>query len=129
MHDSSAPRVLYVDDEAVIRRIIARAFEREGIEVRTAADGSEGVALAVDWHPDVILMDLMMPGTDGFEATRMLRNDPRTRNIVIIAYSASPPGSATRRAFEAGVDAFLSKTIPQRELVSTVRERLDAQAA
>ena len=129
MHESSVPRVLYVDDEAVIRRIITRAFEREGIEVRTAAEGSVGVALAVDWHPDVILMDLMMPGMDGFEATRMLRCDPRTRNIVIIAYSASPPGAATRRAFEAGVDAFLSKTIPQRELVAVVRERLDAQAA
>lgn len=118
------PRVLYVEDEPVVRQIITRAFERNGMEVRTAPDGQQGVALAVDWHPDLILMDLMMPVMDGYEATRALRSDARTQNIPIVAYSAAPPGSATRRAFEAGVDAFLSKFAPQRELISTVRERL-----
>jgi two-component system cell cycle response regulator DivK len=124
MQTSPSPRVLYVEDEAVVRRIITRAFERVGMEVRTAADGSEGVALAVDWRPDLILMDLMMPVMDGFEATRVIRSDTRTHDIPIVAYSASPLGSATRRAFEAGVDAFLSKFASHKELISTVRERL-----
>jgi CheY-like chemotaxis protein len=122
-----SPRILYMEDEAVIRRIVTRAFERDGIEIRTAADGREGVALAREWHPDLILMDLMMPVMDGFEATQVLRSDAQTRDIPIVAYSASPPGSATRRAFEAGVDAFLPKTTPHRELVCTVRARLRMQ--
>jgi CheY-like chemotaxis protein len=124
-----SPRVLYVEDEAVVRRIVTHAFERDGMEVRTAADGREGVSLAVDWHPDLILMDLMMPVMDGYEATRALRSNSCTQNIPIVAYSASPPGSATRRAFEAGVDAFLSKFASHRELIATVRERLSSQAA
>jgi len=124
MNTPSIPRVLYVEDEPVVRRIVTRAFERDGIEIRTAADGREGVALAKEWVPDLILMDLMMPVMDGFEATQVLRSDAQTRDIPIVAYSASPPGSATRRAMAAGVDAFLPKTTPHRELVSTVRARL-----
>ena len=112
----------------MIRLLVCRAFERDGIEIRTAADGREGVALAREWHPDIVLMDLMMPVMDGFEATQVLRSDAQTRDIPIVAYSASPPGSATRRAMAAGVDAFLPKTTPHRELVSTVREQLRSQA-
>ena len=89
--------------------------------VRTSADGSEGVALAVDWRPDLILMDLMMPVMDGFEATRVIRSDTRTHDIPIVAYSASPLGSATRRAFEAGA-AFRRDLVRKHGIRVLVRE-------
>lgn len=129
MQNQPSPRVLYVEDEPVIRRVVVRSFEEDGIEVRTAAEGREGVALAFDWHPDLILMDLMMPIMDGFAAAKVLRSDARTHDIPIVAYSGSPPGPATRRAIAAGFDAFVPKTAPHRELISTVRERIDRQAA
>lgn len=126
MERHSPPRVLYVEDEPVVRRMVTRAIERDGFEIRTAADGSQGVALAHEWHPDVILMDLMMPVMDGFQAARALRSDLETRDIPIVAYSASPPDPAMRHALEAGIDAFLPKTTPHREIVSAIRARLCA---
>lgn len=120
---STLPRVLYFEDEAVMRRIITRVLEREGVQVRTAGNGSEGLAIAREWLPDVILMDLMMPDMDGFEATRILRADPRTAGAVIIAYSALDSVLASVRAFKAGVDLYLPKLTNHAELVATIRER------
>jgi CheY-like chemotaxis protein len=117
-------RVLYVEDEVVARRTVAHAFERDGIEIRTAVDGYEGLALAREWQPDLIVMDLMMPVMDGFEAIKALRADKQTWDIPIIAYSASAPDSILPRALRAGVDTFLSKTAPHRDLIAMVRERL-----
>lgn len=129
MHDPAKPRVLYVEDEVVIRRTITRVLEREGMEVRTANNGLEGLTIAREWRPDVILMDLMMPDMDGFEATKALRADARTQDILIIAFSALDSILASIRAFKAGVDFYLPKVTNHRELVATIRERLQKRAA
>lgn len=115
-------RVLYVEDEVVTRQTVKRTFERDGIEVRTAADGYEGVVLARKWQPDLILMDLVMPVMDGLEAIKALRADERTCDIPIIAYSSST--EILPQVLKAGVDSFLPKSAPQRDLIATVRERL-----
>ena len=122
MHESSVPpRVLYVDDEAVIRRIITRAFEREGIEVRTAAEGSVGVALAVDWHPDVILMDLMMPGMDGYQTMTAIREKPEFRRLPIIALTAKAMKGDREKCLEAGASDYLAKPVNTEQLLSALR--------
>jgi len=117
-------RLLYVEDEAVTRRTVKRALERDGIEVRTAADGCEGVTLARKWQPDLILMDLMMPVMDGLEAIKVLRADPQTASIPIIAYSSSTAETVLPEVLKAGVESFVPKSAPQRDLIATVRERL-----
>jgi CheY-like chemotaxis protein len=117
-------RILYVEDEVVTRQTVKRIFERDGIEVRTATDGYEGVVLARKWQPDLILMDLIMPVMDGLEAIKALRADERTCDIPIIAYSSSTAETVLPKVLKAGVDSFLPKSAPQRDLIATVRERL-----
>jgi CheY-like chemotaxis protein len=80
-------RVLVVDDDLEIRAFLALALEDEGYEVTTAVDGA-ALRAARDQHPDVILLDLMMPGMDGAEVSRQLRADPATEAVPIIVMSA-----------------------------------------
>lgn len=128
MSNPPLARILYVEDEAVLRRIVTRVFEREGMEIRTAANGRLGVQVAQEWEPDLILMDLMMPDMDGFEAAEILRSDPRTWSIPIIAYSALPPEKMRQVVVKAALDTFLPKTAPHRDLVAMVRDRLQKAA-
>jgi two-component system, cell cycle response regulator DivK len=102
-------------------RNASRRRTRGCVVVRTAPSGSEGIAIAREWIPDVILMDLMMPGIDGYEATKILRSDPRTRFIPIIAFTAASENEA-RRAFEAGVDVYSATTRPITSLSRAVFE-------
>lgn len=122
-------RVLYVEDELMMRRIITRVLEREGMQVRTANSGVEGLTIAHEWLPDVILMDLMMPEMDGYEATKALRADPRTQGTLIIAYSALDSVLSSVRAFKAGVDLYFPKFTNHAELIATIRERCSRRAA
>lgn len=124
MNSASKPRILYVEDQAIYRRIVIRFFEKEGMEIRTAVDGRIGVAVAQEWRPDLILMDLILPEVDGFEAAKMLRSDPRTSNIPIVGYSTMPEEKMRQAVEQAGMDAFFSKTAPQRDLIAFVQERL-----
>lgn len=122
-------RVLYIEDELMMRRIITRVLEREGMQVRTASSGVEGLAIAQEWLPDVILMDLMMPEMDGYEATKALRANLRTQEIFIIAYSALDSVLSSVRAFKAGVDLYFPKFTNHAELIATIRERCSKRAA
>lgn len=122
------PRILYVEDEPLIRKIVSILFQRAGFDVRTAGDGNEGVAVALEWRPDIILMDLMMPGMNGLDAARALRADPRAPRVPILAYSAAAEGSFRSRALEAGMDDFISKSSPHPELIRIARTRLAAAA-
>jgi two-component system response regulator MtrA len=100
--------VLVVDDDAPIRNLLAFAIEHElGVTVGTARDGYDALARVREQRPSVVLMDLMMPGLDGFEATRRLRSDPETADAYVIAMTASGASPAEARA--AGADAYLAK--------------------
>jgi CheY-like chemotaxis protein len=124
LSSASKPRILYVEDQAIYRRIVIRFFEKEGMEIRTAVDGRIGVAVAQEWNPDLILMDLILPEMDGFETAKMLRSDPRTSKIPIVGYSTMPAEKMRQAVAQAGMDAFFSKTAPQRDLLAFVQERL-----
>jgi CheY-like chemotaxis protein len=81
-------RILVVEDDPVIQNLIVEFLTDEGFDVMAAADGQTGIDIAQDEHPDLILMDLMLPVLDGMAATRSLKSDPRTRAIPVIAISA-----------------------------------------
>jgi CheY-like chemotaxis protein len=124
LHTDNRPKVLCVDDDHDQRLLLSFLLERQGVDVRTASDGKEGVTLAQDWLPDLILMDLMMPGMDGFEAVRLLRADSHTAHIPILALTAYGEEKMQARAKEVGMDGFVVKSILPADLSDVLRRHL-----
>jgi CheY-like chemotaxis protein len=110
-------RVLVADDEDLVRTVYAEVLRRYGAEVAEAADGAEGASVARALRPDLVLLDLRMPGTDGWEALAALRADPATAGLVVVAFSSDTSQATRRRALEAGFDAFLEKAYTAGNLV------------
>jgi len=122
----TAPRILVVEDDPDNRRIVVKVLAVDGYATLEAADGESAVALARREHPDAILMDLAMPGVDGWEAARRLKGDPATADIPIVALTAFALRGDEDRAREAGCDAYLSKPCrPQaiRDVVGRLLQR------
>jgi CheY-like chemotaxis protein len=121
-------KVLYVEDnEDNVYMLKMRLELLEDFEVLTAEDGENGCAMALSERPDIILMDLEMPRVDGWEATRRLKDDPRTRDIPIIALSAHALAGEREKALAAGCDEFDTKPIEFERLVATLRRVLGAR--
>lgn len=123
-----APLVLVVDDVAHGREIFAEYLEFRGFRVATAADGLEALDKAFELLPDVILMDLSLPGLDGWEATRRLKSDERTKTIPVIALTAHALASAHDKAKAAGCDSVVTKPCVPRDLETEVRRQLAARS-
>jgi len=117
-------KVLCVDDAHDQRMLLSFLLQRHGLEVRTADNGEEGVTIALEWIPDLILMDLMMPGMDGFRATEILRADPRTAHVPILALTAYGEEKMRTRAKAMGMNGFVLKTVLPADLLDTLREYL-----
>lgn len=113
--------VLIVDDARTIVRALQLMLEREGYLTYTASDGAQAVALARRHHPDAILMDIVMPNMNGFEATRILVNDPRTAAIPIIMVSGTEQSADRVWGLRLGAKGFLAKPINKDELLARVR--------
>jgi chemosensory pili system protein ChpA (sensor histidine kinase/response regulator) len=126
-HPSRA-RVLCVDDDRDQRLLLSFLLERHGMDVRTARDGQEGVMIALEWSPDLILMDLMMPDMNGFQATETLRADPRTEHIPILALTAYGEENMQDKARAVGINSFVLKTTLPANLLETLREYLPSLA-
>lgn len=126
--EDSAPLVLVVDDVDHGREIFAEYLEFRGFRVATAADGLEAMEKAFELRPDVILMDLSLPGIDGWEATRRLKADERTRDIPIIALTAHALASAHDKAREVGCNAVVTKPCLPKDLEQEVRRQLESRA-
>jgi two-component system, cell cycle response regulator DivK len=119
------PRVLYVEDNDDNVYMLKMRLELLGeFEVVVAEDGEKGCAMAAAERPDLILMDLEMPVVDGWEATRRLKGDPKTRAIPIVGLSAHALASERERAMAAGCDEFDTKPVEFDRLVATVRRLL-----
>jgi len=101
--------VLVVDDFADGREMVAEYLTFRGLSVVTASEGAEALRIARERPPAVVLMDLTMPGVDGWEATRRLKADPRTAESIVIALTAHALVHDEGRALEAGADAFVAK--------------------
>lgn len=103
--------ILIVDDVVDNLTLISLDLQQQGYRVVTASDGEKAMRVASLTRPDIILMDIAMPGTDGLEATRKLRADVTTQNIPVIALTAYDTGGFRRAAADAGFDGYLTKPI------------------
>jgi excisionase family DNA binding protein len=106
------PKILIIDDEPVTLAALADAFTWAGqYKVEVAQDGYEGLIRVGSFRPDVLVLDIRMPGLNGFQVCRRVKADPLTRPTRILAVSGYAQGDTTARAFEAGADGFLEKPI------------------
>ena len=118
------PRVLVVEDNPANLELAAALLEEEGCQVLSAATADAGLILAVVEHPDLILMDVQLPGKTGYEATRRLKADPATAAIPVVAVTAQAMRGEEAKAREAGCDAYLTKPLDARAFRETVRRLL-----
>ena len=121
----ASPLVLVVDDFQDNREMFAEFLSLSGFRVAEASTGREAIDRSFELLPDVILMDLSLPELDGWEATRQLKNDARTRHIPIVALTGHALADHSREAREAGCDAFLTKPCLPEVLVVEIRKMLD----
>jgi CheY-like chemotaxis protein len=113
-------KILIVDDEPAIRFLITAVLEDEGYELFEAADGREAVTLLADVQPDLIILDVMMPGITGYELCAKLKQEPTTREIVIIMLTAKGQERDRRHSEQAGADYYLRKPFSPLELSALV---------
>jgi two-component system cell cycle response regulator DivK len=126
---AAAPLVLVVDDYTDAREMYSDFLVFSGFRVAEAKDGSEAIDKAIEIQPDLILMDLSLPGVDGWEATRRLKADDRTRGIPIVALTGHALAGDAQTALRAGCDAFITKPCLPADLVVEVRRMLERAAA
>ena len=126
MTDQNAPLILVVDDYQDAREMYAEYLQFSGFRVAEAKNGNEAVDQAFALRPDLILMDLSLPGKDGWEATRELKADERTRHIPIVALTGHALAGASDGAKKAGCDSFVTKPCLPDDLVVEVRRMLNA---
>ena len=117
--------ILIVEDNPKNLKLVRDTLQVKGYQTIEAETGEEGVRLAQERHPALILMDIQLPGINGVEALRQLRVDPMTSAIPVIAVTASVMTQDRTRIMAAGFDGFQGKPIRVRELLATVREILD----
>ena len=119
-------KILYVEDNDDNVFMLKPRLERKGYTVIIAVDGEAGIALAQREKPDLILMDLELPGIDGWEATRQLKKLPETSSIPVIAVSAHAMSGDRERALAAGCDEFEAKPVAMPELLKKIRTLLSS---
>ncbi len=119
------PRVLLVDDAAATRDLYCAGLRHAGFDVQVAADGLEALARAVARRPDAVVIDVAVPGMDGWEVTRRLKAAAATRDIPVIAVTGSDPQRARARAAETGCAACLQKPCRPEDLREEVERQLD----
>ena len=114
--------ILYVEDNEYNRKIVRQLLARTTYRLREATDGEEGVAAALAAPPDLILMDIQLPKMSGLDATRQLRNDPRTAAAPIIVVTSFALSGDEQKATAAGATAYLAKPYSPRALLAKIRE-------
>ena len=124
----SAPTILIVDDEAQNRRLLAVLLRPEGYRTESAASGAEALSAIAESAPDLILLDIMMPGIDGYQVAAILKSNPATANIPIIMVTAHGERGARLAGLSAGAEEFLTKPVDRTELWLRVRNLLRLKA-
>ncbi|HLI10557.1 MAG TPA: response regulator [Alphaproteobacteria bacterium] len=114
-------RILVVEDTEDNRRIIRDCLSGAGYEIVEAVDGAVGVAMAASDKPDLILMDIQLPGMDGYEATRRIKADPALAHIPVLAVTSYALSGDEAKTRAAGCDGYIAKPFSPRELLAKVR--------
>ncbi len=123
-----AKKILAVDDERHILRLVQINLEKAGYEVITANNGREAVEKVRAEHPDLVVMDVMMPEMTGFEALQALKEDPATSSIPVVMLTAKAQDADVFHGWQSGADLYLTKPFNPLELLTFVKRILDAQA-
>lgn len=119
------PIILLVDDTQMIHRIVGQILKECGYKVLRAENGQRGCEMAKTWKPDLIIMDIEMPVMTGIEATSLIKSDPATSHIPLIALTSLGSEEDIKRVRDAGADEFLNKPISRDSLQTAVRKLLD----
>lgn len=122
MQDMSKKRVLVVEDNMDTYELVRFILEKRGYETFLAMNGRDGVNAAIKQKPDLIIMDLSMPQMDGWTATKIIKEDPSTLSIPLIALTAHALPSDRKRAMDAGCNEYITKPMDIDELVEAVEE-------
>ncbi len=125
----AAQSILIVDDNPANMKLVRVLLSGEGFEVRTASDAQAALSELSSSRPDLILMDIQLPGMDGLELTRKLKSDPATRNIKIVGLTAYAMRGDEERIIAAGCDGYIPKPIDTRTLPNSIKGYLKRQAA
>ena len=120
-----ANAILVADDDPDILSIVSMSLETQGYTVHKATNGREAVDLARQHHPDLILMDMMMPVVSGYEAVGELKADAGTRDIVIVGLSAKAMATDMERATDVGIDGYITKPFRIAQVLSVVESYLN----
>jgi two-component system, cell cycle response regulator DivK len=119
-------RILSIEDQVDNQRIVRDLMASAGYQVIEAVRGDQGVALAEECNPDLILMDIQLPGLDGYEATRRIKANPKLRRIPIIVVTSYALSGDEEKARAAGCDAYLAKPFDCMKLLAVVRQYLNS---
>ena len=120
MGNKPLQKVLVVDDEEPILELLRYNLEKQGYDVRIASDGFTGVEIAKKFHPDLVLLDIMMPKMDGVETCRLIRAIPELQNTFIVFLTARAEEYSEVAAFDVGADDYITKPIKPRALMSRI---------
>ena len=117
--------LLIVDDNPANLKLLGLLLRADGYSVKTAESATDALKLLSSYTPDLILMDIQMPGVNGLQLTRILKSDPRTMNITVLAVSANAMKMSIEEARAAGCEGYVTKPIDTRTFASTVRAYID----
>ncbi len=120
-------KILLVEDNEMNRDMLKRRLSRKGYEVFIAVDGAEGVALSHSHYPDLILMDMSLPVMDGWQATREIKNNPKTKTIPVIALTAHAMAGDREKCIAAGCDDYDTKPVEFPRLLEKIETLLKKQ--
>jgi CheY-like chemotaxis protein len=121
----SGEPILIVDDNATNLKLMRVLLGREGYDIRTAETAEDALALLATFRPKLILMDIQLPGMDGLELTRLLKADPKKRDVIILAVTSYAMKTDQEKALAAGCDGYVTKPVDTRALPNLVRRYLE----
>ena len=124
MNQNSAPKILVADDEVFMLRLLEMTLKKGGYEVVSCRDGKEALAAVVSAKPQLIVLDIMMPGLDGLGALRLLKENPATHDIPVVVLSAKGHSLTKVDAVMAGAVLFLAKPFSPNQLLGEVQKIL-----
>lgn len=119
--------ILLIEDNPANRKLASTVLAHAGYRVLIAEDATQGIAIARQQYPDLVLMDIQLPGMDGLTATRVLKDDPATRDIAVVALTAFAMRGDEERILAAGCDGYIAKPFAYKDFLAKIASLLDGQ--